>query len=474
MQHALRPYLSTGIAVLGAGIVAVPAAPPTLDVQARAIRLTSGENTAFIVGGSGDPIPSQHYVDTNNDLYIQPLYPDQGYQPEAVFTPEGNYALYTGVKSLTLDQSEAQGVTILKDTIEKQLAANPDNHVVLLGDSQSSTISSMLMPELAAPGGVPTGADSPLNFVLLADPNEPNGGLFERLDGVTIPSLGITFNGATPDDLYPTTIYMQAYDGFADIPRYPINFLADLNSILGIQFVHPTYQGLTAEQLADAVKLATVGDTLTTYYGIPLADETVPYLPLLQPLLLIPDVGKPLADFLQPILTPLVNLGYGDPDFGWSTDPANVPTEFGLFPSAEMTAKAFQESLAGIQTGFQDAMNDLQHPASAAVSTALESAVAGGSTPDFTDIVNALTSAFSTAYSALLPTADVLTGVGVTIPNYDLQWFMDGLQQGDLLSAIGQPIANNTYLYTLAAGFEAFAMINIFQTIGSDLSGVFG
>ncbi|HEX7322535.1 MAG TPA: PE-PPE domain-containing protein, partial [Mycobacterium sp.] len=413
MQRVLRPYVTAGIAVLGAGIVAVPTtAPPSWSTQTHAVRLANGENVAFIIGGSGDPIPDQNYVDTNNDLYVQPNFP--GYDPQALFTPEGNYALYTGVKSLTLDNSEAQGVTILKDAIEKQVAAG--NHVAVLGDSQSSTISSMTMSELAADHV----SNSDVGFVLLADPNEPNGGLFERLDGVTIPSLGITFNGATPDDLYPTTIYMQAYDGFADIPRYPMNFLADLNSILGIQFVHPTYQGLTSEQLDHAVLLPGShdlgADTLTDYYGIPLSDETVPYLPLLQPLLLIPDVGKPLADFLQPILTPLVNLGYGDPDFGWSTDPANEPTEFGLFPSSDMTAKAFQESLAGIQTGFEHAMADLQQPASTAVSTALDSTVAGGSAPDFTDIVNALTSAFSTGYAALLPTADVLTGVGVTIP----------------------------------------------------------
>ncbi len=488
MQHVLRPYVTTGIAILGAALVAVPPGTPSLaDIQARAVQLANGENVAFIVGGSGDPIPSQHYVDTNDELYIQRLFPGQGYQSEGVFTPEGNYALYTGVKSLTLDQSEAQGVTILKDTIEKQLAANPDNHVVLLGDSQSSTISSMLMPELAADDKVPTGADSPLNFVLLADPNQPNGGLFERLDGVTIPSLGITFNGATPDDLYPTTIYMQAYDGFADIPRYPINFLSDLNSILGIQFVHPTYQGLTPEQLDHAVLLPGShdlgADTLTNYYGIPLDDETVPYLPLLRLLLGIPGVGKPLADFLQPILTPLVNLGYGDPDFGWDTGPANVPTEFGLFPSFDMITKTLQEMVAAVPTGAQAAMADLSSltPAdfvgpellSPAQWSGIMSALATDPVGEFTHIVNALTSAVSTAYAALLPTADVITGVLTTIPNYDLQWIMEGLQVGDLMEAIFKPIANNTYLFSLAAGFETFALISTFETIASELSDAF-
>lgn len=462
MRRAFRPYVTTGIAILGAGIVVAPSSTPPPNLQRHAVALTSGQDIAFVVGGSGDPIPSQEFVDVNNTLFIQPNFP--GYSPQALFTPEGNYALYTGVKSLTLDQSEAQGVTIVKDAVEQQVAAG--NHVAVLGDSQSSTISSMVMPELTA-DGVP---NSDVGFVLLADPNQPNGGLFERLDGVSIPSLGITFNGATPDDLYPATIYMQAYDGFSDIPRYPLNFLADLNSILGIQFVHPTYQDLTPEQLASATLLPTVGDTMTTYYGIP--TENLPLLDLVQ---FIPGIGKPLADLLQPILTPLINLGYGDPDFGWSTAPANVPTEFGLFPSFDMTVKALQEMVAGVPTGIQAAVRDIA--AGLDPSSALEPGpviqTAATSLPSLTDIINALTSAFSTAYAALLPTADVLTGVAVTIPTYDLQWFMEGLQSGNLLEAIGQPIANDTYLYTLATGFEVFALISTVETISSELASIF-
>lgn len=487
MQRALRPYVTTGIAILGAGIITVAPAPaPASNAEAHAVQLlSSGADIAYIVGGSGDPIPSDHYVDFNYTHYVQPHFP--GYAPQAVFTPEGNYALYTGVKSLTLDQSEAQGVTILDNTIKAHVDGQPGNHVAILGDSQSSTISSMLMPLLHEQGVSP----DQVGFVLLADPNMPNGGLFERLDGVTIPSLGITFNGATPDDLYPTSIYMQAYDGFADIPRYPINFLADLNSILGIQFVHPTYQALSPEHIGDFSLLPgsaeLTGEGLTNYYALPLSDETVPYLPLLQLLLDIPGVGKPLADFLQPILTPLINLGYGNPDYAWSTGPANVPTEFGLSPSFDMTLKALQESVAGIGTGFKDALTGLAAPGPAdAAGLSLPSladtlsgletmgtALAADPASELTHIVNTLTGAFSQAYATLLPTADVATGVLVTIPNYDLQWFMDGLEAGNLLEAIGQPLANDVYLYTLAGGFETFAMISAFQTIGGELQGLF-
>jgi hypothetical protein len=49
---------------------------------------------------------------------------------------------------------------------------------------------------------------------------------------------------------------------------------------------------------------------------IPLSQLPYPdnYLPLLQPLLGFPVVGKPLADLLQPDLMALVNWGYGDPN----------------------------------------------------------------------------------------------------------------------------------------------------------------
>ena len=36
-------------------------------------------------------------------------------------------------------------------------------------------------------------------------------------------------------------MYTLEYDGFADFPRYPLNFLSDLNAFLGIAELHGTY-----------------------------------------------------------------------------------------------------------------------------------------------------------------------------------------------------------------------------------------
>ena len=55
-------------------------------------------------------------------------------------------------------------------------------------------------------------------------------------DPLNLPSLGISFDGATPSNDYVTQIYSIEYDGFTDFPRYPLNFLSDLNAFLGIEY----------------------------------------------------------------------------------------------------------------------------------------------------------------------------------------------------------------------------------------------
>ena len=105
-----------------------------------------------------------------------------------------------------------QGRQILNQTIEQQVTAG--NSVSVYGESQSATISSLVMSDLAAAQVDP----AKVNFVLVGDPDYPNGGMLARFPGLTLPSMGITFYGATPDrSLIPTTIYNQEYDGFADI-----------------------------------------------------------------------------------------------------------------------------------------------------------------------------------------------------------------------------------------------------------------
>jgi hypothetical protein len=465
---------------------------------------------ALIMGGSGTPIPPQDFITANFNLYIKPLFPNV--TPQALFTPEGNYGLYTGVRSLTLNASTLQGVTILDDAIRTQLGLNPNQPnpypsdlVVVKGESQSSTISSVVMPLLASQG-VPS---HDVSFVLTGDPNNPNGGLFQRLVGLSIPSLGITFNGATPSNLYPTTIYTQEYDGFADVPQYPINLLSDLNSLAGIYYVHPTYSTLTPQQVSSGFLLPgseALGtpNSMTNYYMIPTQN-----LPLLDPLRAIPVVGNPLADLVQPDLRVLVNLGYGNPNYGWSQGPANVPTSFGLFPPLHDVAQvpgllvtgthqgitAFAHDVSGefssagsLLPSFSSpgsllpSLSSLAAPSSGppAISTMLPSPVSllSAISPvsiagDIENTVNALSAAASHAYALLLPTADVANALVTALPAYDLTLFAEGLQAGNLVEAIGLPIAVDTYLIPLAGAFELFATVSQASSVIGALEGIF-
>jgi hypothetical protein len=467
VQTSLRAYATAGVALVGASFIGVtPTAPAPSDIQARAVQLAAGEDVGLIVGGSGTPIPSENddYVQDANDLYIQLILP--GATSHGVFTPEGLEPIYTGVKSLPLDTSVAQGTTMLDTYITKNVDAG--NTVAVYGESQSSTISGFVMNDLEK-DSVPADA---VKFVLVGDPSNPDGGLLERFDGLTLPSLDITFSGATPPDtIYDTSIYTQEYDGFADFPKYPINFLADLNAVLGLQAVHPTYRDLTETQLDNAIQLQTTDgyDGATDYYMIP---HSAPLVGLIGTIF-----GQPVADLLGPDLTVLINMGYDNPDptQGWDAGQANVPTEFGLFPSATQMMTDIQALGPATQQGIQAFMNDMSDPTPSDTSPLFAGLLSGGdvSSTDpasFTDIVNALTAAFSHAYSILLPAADIATALGVTLPTYDASLFADNLDNP--LDAIGLPIAANTGALTLAAGIGLIVIEQTAQSISDDLSGV--
>ena len=354
----LRLHRTFGVALVGAGLIAVPPlVPPSPGVQVRAVRLTSGDTadsplgdgTALIMGGSGLETPGQTYANAIDAEYLAPR--DFTGTTQVLTTPEALYP-FLGPFTETFDQSEAQGQQILDTAILNQIATggvNAANPVVVSGWSQSAVISSLLQPELASQG-VPS---DDVHFVLMGDVSAPNGGLLERFDlpagtEPSIPSLGLTFSGPEASDLYPTDVYTHEYDGFADFPQYPIDPLSDLNAVLGIVFEHATYPGLTAEQVADAIQLPTsAADTLTNYYEIPATT-----LPLLDPLQLIPFIGNPLADLLNPDLSVLVNLGYGDVDDnylgGWSQGDADVPTTLGFLPSSSVLEQVPQALANGL------------------------------------------------------------------------------------------------------------------------------
>lgn len=449
------------------------------SVVAPAHSRADGDPTPFyVLGGSGLPTPSTELIDTLQGVYFpsvanfpgQPTFGD--IDPQALTTPEQFYPI-TGIYQETLANSVSQGLQLLDDKIAPILSSG--NAVDVLGASQSAVIASLEMEQLEQSD--PTANAS---FVLLGDLMNPNGGIFERFDGLTLSSLGIDFYGATPADDFPTTIYTLEYDGYADFPKYPLNILSDLNAIEGINVVHGNYYDLTAADLANAVQLSTSGPTDTTYYIIP-----VDQLPLLDPIRGIPVVGNPIADLLQPDLTYLVNLGYGDPEYGYSTGPANEATTIGLFPELSQIEKMPGLLLSGAEQGIQDFINDFNGTGPNPVDLSLASlsdsstgttstlpdllaelqSVASDPTGALTDLANTLSTDLQTAYSTLLPTADIVNDLLTSLPAYDASLFVDNLS--DPINAIGLPIAANLGIELFLANYEADVVFTAIENIAN-------
>ncbi|BDB39932.1 PE family protein [Mycobacterium kiyosense] len=441
------------------GAVSLPPFPPNL--------------LSIIIGGTGVPIPTPKLINGALDLYIRPdaLHPTV---PFPLVTPEELYPL-TGVRSMTLNASVQEGLNILDGALYKQIAML-NQPVTVFGISQSSVIASLEMRNLAA-GTSLFGAHPPdpsmLNFVLTGNEMNPNGGMLSRFPGLALPALGLDFYGATPSDTpYQVANYTLEYDGFADFPRYPLNFLADLNALAGIIYVHPTYFDLSVAQVNNAVQLPTspgyTGNT--TYYAIPTQN-----LPLLEPLRALPVIGNPLANLLQPDLKALVNLGYGDPAHGYSTSYADVATPFGLFP--EVPPQVVTNALvAGTQQGIHDFSVDLQalaaHPPtlpSFAAPTPGDLLATAARFPSPERIVNTAATIISTDYAVLLPTADIALSLATAMPIYDAQLFAQQLALGSVVNAIGYPLAANVGLATIAGGVEA---LTILAAVSSNVSAV--
>jgi len=418
------------------------------------------------MGPSGVPIPKPTYLQNVFNLYIAPNSP-VGTVGLQLDTPEGLYPI-TGVKSLPLNVSVQQGIEILGAAIEQQLATG--NTATVFGYSQSAIISSLIMSLLPS--------DTPVNFVLVGNEMNPNGGLLSRFPGLNLPSLGLPFYGATPENAFPTTNYTLEYDGFADFPRYPLNVLSVLNAGLGIIFVHTKYADLTSQQVDSAIPLPTT-DPTQKYYIIPTEN-----LPLLEPLRLLPVIGAPIADLLQPALKVLVNLGYGDPQFGWSNEGfANQQTTFGLLPDVNwgQVASLF---FAGVGQGLQAFAADVSPggvmwqelaalkpptPGPAPVLPTPTGVISSLQTLT-TDIAYNISNSSAALYAALLPTADIVNAIVTMLPAYGITLFLSGIQQalsGDvingLVNAIGLPIAAATGLVTTAGLIEVLVLIQAAQ-----------
>jgi hypothetical protein len=303
------------------------------------------DDTALIMGYASASDPAQSYVNEVMSLFVnptpaafpgQPLFPD--YSPLVVSTPEGDY-----------QQALTTGVSDLNQAIMQQL--NDNNNVLVFGYSESTSIATQEMVNLdALPANEqPNPAD--LQFVLVEDLNNPNGGFIERF-----PFLATESFPATPaDSPYQTDIYNIEYSGSSDVPQYPLNILADLNAAAGFTDLHPFLlpgypTTFNTSELAGAVLEPTSPgySGATEYFMIPTQN-----LPLLDVLRDVPGVGPAIADLIQPDLRVLVDLGYNWTGYADVDTPADT-----TLPSVDWTTVS-TELAAGAQQGMIAAEVDL-------------------------------------------------------------------------------------------------------------------
>ncbi len=330
-------------ALAGAGNLYADAETANAALVAKQM-LATNTITALIMGGTDEPGPPPSYVTKIDTAYIQTLFP--GALSQGLPTPEQFWPV-TG--NLTFAKSVAQGVTLLDNAINTNIT--PTNDVVVSGYSQSAAIATYEINALMAQGAPHAGQ---LSFLLMSNPNNPDGGILARFPGFYLPVLDVPFNGATPaNSPYPTYNYTVQYDGFAHAPQYPLHVLSDLNAIMGAYYVHTNYENFTATQVANALPLPTSpGYTGSTHYYMFLTQN----LPLVQPIRDIPYVGPPIADLIQPDLRVLVDLGYGN--MGVGADYADVPTPARLFQVIDPFAVTTYLAKGAVQ-GSQAALVDI-------------------------------------------------------------------------------------------------------------------
>jgi hypothetical protein len=212
----------------------------------------------------------------------------------------------------------------------------------LFGNSQSATLLTLAKSGLA---DLATADKSRLVFVLLANPNRPNGGLMGRAAPTSVPDSGVTAAVATPTDTGIATIDITfQYDAVADYPAYPSNFLSILNTLAGAR-IHSgsttTLNGYTEAELtaaiSDPANRQIYGDTM--YITIPA--KSLPLVDLLRTFGAenrLSNFTTPIADLIEPTMRLLVELGYDRTSYGQAQPFGPLPANNQLQLDALRTA----------------------------------------------------------------------------------------------------------------------------------------
>lgn len=298
--------------------------------------------TVLVMGGTGNSLvanggPASNtdeqvlgYLSSVSSNYLQPA-TDQwgdsisGYA--AVYTPEQFWP--EPGHTLKFDESVALGLANLSSCVASVascprntdpavaalLPTSPTDATVIFGYSQSARIATDYKRSLidyAAANGWAAVPD--VSFVLIGNPDRPNGGILERFVGLSIPYLGVTADGATPTDSgcdangtnchLDTVDIAWQYDGYANFPLHPLNLLADVNAVMGILYEHGNYDVGISQPNLDSGAIVDQGQYQDTHYYLIPAKE----VPLLAPLDGV--LPAPVRAALDVPLRTIIEMGY--------------------------------------------------------------------------------------------------------------------------------------------------------------------
>jgi hypothetical protein len=254
-----------------------------------------------------------------------------------------------------------------------------------------------------------------------------------------------------------------------------------LNAALGIAYVHVQYTPTISQEQCAQKAFCLLKTQVEAAVPLPSTSPSQQYffiptenLPLLQPLRDIPFIGNPLADLIQPALKVIVDFGYADPAHGFTTGTqpnGNELTPFGVTPPfGPVYGEAFTKFFEGIGQGITDFIADFGPNGSVAQEISafslgnlgpLGMGASGGFIQMVQNVINSVSDVISGTvaglYAPLLPTADVITAIVLSLPAYSLNLFLYGMEKvfsgdviGGLLDAFGLPIAANVGLITMA------------------------
>ncbi|SIR67452.1 PE-PPE domain-containing protein [Williamsia sterculiae] len=327
MKHAIKPISVIVTALVGAVALVV------MSVTTGGVALAA--STLLVLGGNSNPNGVRMEDELNGLISTRPGTPYAGYTFTVVPWP-AQFPFTTGSDGTTAEASQQQGVANLDAAIRKTAAQlGPGEKIVVVGYSTSAdVVIRELRTVVADPGGV--ASPDQLSFIVFGNPDRPNGGIFARFPGFSIPApVGVVFDGANPSDTkgYQLLDISWEYDGFSDFPTYPTHVLSVVNAVMGMFLLHSSYFDA---DLSNAIPDRTYTSDGVTYVTLHSR------LPLLIPFAGI--VPSQVLDAIEPALRVLVDLGYD------RTTPSGVatPAGTGSLDPFTVAAKFSSALLAGL------------------------------------------------------------------------------------------------------------------------------